>query len=152
MCNQGKYHKFSASISSVSCKQRRNNSIYTIKYWKKNLLSMALPIRTSPSFPLSQSLSSGSFHKPLILLHQRADRLKTSGLEWANIYWVPKVGQRPCWVFYRPQWYYLSRRALLRSRMLWLMLCTEGQSESVDTALLHTRTKGSDGAASEGCG
>ena len=29
------------------------------------------------SFPHSQSLWSGSFHKPLILLHQRADRLKT---------------------------------------------------------------------------
>ena len=37
---------------------------------------MALPIRTRPSFPLSQSLPSGRFHKPLILLHQRADRLK----------------------------------------------------------------------------
>ena len=35
--------------------------------WIKDLLSMALPIRTKPSFPLSQSLSSGSFHKPLIL-------------------------------------------------------------------------------------
>ena len=45
--------------------------------WIKNLLSMASPIRTRPSFPLSQSLSSGCFHKPLILLHQRADRLKT---------------------------------------------------------------------------
>ena len=31
-----------------------------------------------PSFPLSWSLLSGSFHKPLILLHQRADRLKTT--------------------------------------------------------------------------
>ena len=30
------------------------------------------------SFPLSQSLPSGSFHQPLILLHQRADRLKTT--------------------------------------------------------------------------
>ena len=30
-----------------------------------------------PSFPYSQSLLSGSFHKPLIL-HQRADRLKTA--------------------------------------------------------------------------
>ena len=30
----------------------------------KDLLSMALPIRTRPSFPLSQSLPSGSFHKP----------------------------------------------------------------------------------------
>ena len=44
----------------------------------KDLLSMALPIRTRPSFPLSQSLPSGSFHKPLILFHQRADRLKTT--------------------------------------------------------------------------
>ena len=35
--------------------------------WIKDLLSMALPIRTKPSFSLSQSLSSGSFHKPLIL-------------------------------------------------------------------------------------
>ena len=33
------------------------------------------PIRTRPSFPLSQSLPSGSFHKPLIL-HQRADRIE----------------------------------------------------------------------------
>ena len=46
--------------------------------WIKDLLSMALPIRTRPSFPLSQSLLSGSFHKPLILLHQRADRMKTT--------------------------------------------------------------------------
>ena len=29
-------------------------------------------------FPLSLSLLSGNFHKPLILLHQRADRLKTT--------------------------------------------------------------------------
>ena len=46
--------------------------------WGKDLLSMALPIRTRPSFPLSQSLPSGSFHKPLIFLHQRADGLKTT--------------------------------------------------------------------------
>ena len=39
---------------------------------------MAPPIRIRTSFPLSQSLPSGSFHKPLILLHQRADRLKTT--------------------------------------------------------------------------
>ena len=35
------------------------------KNWIKDLLSMATPIRTRPSFPLSQSLSPGSFHKPL---------------------------------------------------------------------------------------
>ena len=40
--------------------------------WIKDLLSMAPSFRTRPSFPLSQSLPSGSFHKPLILLHQRA--------------------------------------------------------------------------------
>ena len=44
----------------------------------KDLLSMALPIRTRPSFPLSQCLPSGSFHKPLILLHQRADKMETT--------------------------------------------------------------------------
>ena len=48
------------------------------KNWIKDLLNMAPPIRARPRFPLSQSLSWGSFHKPLILLHQRADRLKTS--------------------------------------------------------------------------
>ena len=37
----------------------------------KDLLGTAPPIRTRPSFPLSQSLPSGSFRKPLILLHQR---------------------------------------------------------------------------------
>ena len=46
--------------------------------WIKDLLSMAPPIRTRPSFPLSQSLPPGSFHKPLILLHQGEDRLKTT--------------------------------------------------------------------------
>ena len=37
-------------------------------------LSMALAIRTRPSFPHSQFLPSGSFHKPFILIHQRANR------------------------------------------------------------------------------
>ena len=46
--------------------------------WIKDFLSMAPPIRTRLSFPLSQSPPSGSFHKPLILLHQRADRPKTT--------------------------------------------------------------------------
>ena len=35
---------------------------------------MALPIRTRPRFSHSRSLPSGSFHKPLVLIHQRADR------------------------------------------------------------------------------
>ena len=41
--------------------------------WVKDLLGLAPPIRTRPSFPLSQCLPSGSFHKPLKLLHQKAD-------------------------------------------------------------------------------
>ena len=49
----------------------------TTENWIKDLLSMVQSIRTRPSFPLSQSLPSGSFHKRLILLHQRAGRLKT---------------------------------------------------------------------------
>ena len=42
----------------------------------KALLSMALPTRARPSFPHShsQSLRSQSLCKPLILIHQRADR------------------------------------------------------------------------------
>ena len=47
--------------------------------WIKDLLSMGA-IRTRPNIPLSQSLPSGSFYKPLIL-HQRADRLKTTSTE-----------------------------------------------------------------------
>jgi len=46
--------------------------------WIKDLLSMALPIKARPRFPHSQSLPSGSFHKPLILVHQRADRMETT--------------------------------------------------------------------------
>ena len=36
----------------------------------------ALLSRASPSFPHNQSLPSGSLHKPLSLIHQRADRRK----------------------------------------------------------------------------
>ena len=62
---------------------RSNNSEGTQSHpstenWIKDLLSMALSIRTRPSFSHSQSLPSGSFHKPLILIHQRADRMKTT--------------------------------------------------------------------------
>ena len=40
----------------------------------KVLLIMALPTRATPSFPHSQSFPSRSLHKPLSLIHQRADR------------------------------------------------------------------------------
>ena len=44
--------------------------------WIKDSLNMALPHQNS--FPYGQFLPSGSFHSPLILLHQRGDRLKTT--------------------------------------------------------------------------
>ena len=37
---------------------------------------MALITIARPSFPHSQSLPSGTFHKPLILIHQREERMK----------------------------------------------------------------------------
>ena len=52
--------------------QQGGNTFLPInRIWIKDLLSMALPIRTRPSFPHSQSLSSGRFHKLLILIPQR---------------------------------------------------------------------------------
>ena len=50
----------------------------TARLITKNWIKDLPPIRTKPSFPLSQSFTSGSFHKLLILLHQRADRMKTT--------------------------------------------------------------------------
>ena len=49
----------------------------------KDLLSISkvkdlLSIRTRPNFPHSQSLPLGSHHKPLILIHQRAERMKST--------------------------------------------------------------------------
>jgi len=44
----------------------------------KDLLSMALPTRARPGFPHNQSFPSGSFYKLLMLIHQRAGRIKTS--------------------------------------------------------------------------
>ena len=46
--------------------------------WIKDLLSIIPLIRTRPTFPHSQSLPSRSFHKPLTLIHRRADRMKTT--------------------------------------------------------------------------
>ena len=66
-------------VALLTLNSREGTQLHpSTEYWIKDLLSMAPPIRTRPSFPLSQSLPSGSFHKPLILLHQQADRLKTT--------------------------------------------------------------------------
>ena len=49
--------------------------------WINNSMSMAQSIRTRPSFPLSQFLPPGSFHKAVINFHQRGDRLKNTIIE-----------------------------------------------------------------------
>ena len=65
--------------STIVCsqvKQRGENT--STENWIKDLLSLAPTIRTRPNFPHSQSLPSGSFHKPVILIHQGADSIKTT--------------------------------------------------------------------------
>ena len=59
---------------------------------------MALPIRTRPSFSLSQSIPSRSFHNPLILLHQKANRLKPKSLKTTTnlITWTKPCLTMPC--------------------------------------------------------
>ena len=42
--------------------------------WIKDLLSVALPTRARPSFSPQPVPPSGSLHKPLILIHQKADK------------------------------------------------------------------------------
>ena len=46
--------------------------------WIVDLLSRIPPIRTRPRFPYRHSLPSGNFYKPLILICQRTDRVKTT--------------------------------------------------------------------------
>ena len=66
-------------------------------YWAWSCLSEQDPVSSC------QSLPSGSFHKPLILLHQRADRLKTT---------IRKITKLITWT-----------TALSSSMKLWAMLC-----------------------------
>ena len=50
--------------STIVWAQAKSRVVHpSIENWVKDLLSMALPIRTRPNFPLSQSLPSESFHK-----------------------------------------------------------------------------------------
>ena len=61
--------------------------------WMKGLLSMAPHIRTRSRFHHHHSHPSGSFHKPIIFIHQRAGRMKTTVTEnepnWSH-------GSQPC--------------------------------------------------------
>ena len=58
----------SSTIGWPQVNSREGTQLHpSTEIWINNLPSMALPIRTRPSFPLSQSLSSGRLHNPLIL-------------------------------------------------------------------------------------
>ena len=65
-CRYLHYLHHSLASGQITGKEQPSPSP-TTENWIKDLLSMALPIRTRPSFSLSQSLLSGSFHKPHIL-------------------------------------------------------------------------------------
>ena len=67
----------SNSLASGQIIGREHNPAHK-QNWIKDLLSMALLIQTRTSFSLRESHPSGSFHKSLILIHHRADRLKTT--------------------------------------------------------------------------
>ena len=66
--------KLRATIVWTQVNSREGTQLHpSTENWINDLLSMAPPIRTRPSFHLNQSLPLGSFHKPLIILHQRAE-------------------------------------------------------------------------------
>ena len=68
-------HYLHQSLASGQTTGREQRPCPSTEKWIKDLLSMVPPSEqdlVSPSVSLS-----GRFHKPLILFHQRADRMKT---------------------------------------------------------------------------
>ena len=62
-------------VASSSQQESRDVSVPqpSVENWIKDLLSMGLPTTARLSCLHSQSFPSGSLHKPLTLIHQRAD-------------------------------------------------------------------------------
>ena len=81
----------SNSLASGQTKGKAHSLAHQEKIGLKIYRACPYPIRTELSFPLSQSLPSGSFHKPLILLNQRADnenhnhRKLTNLITWTTV-------------------------------------------------------------------
>ena len=67
---------FSAQLSLWSNYHIHTTTGKTIALTRKTFVSKV--IRTRSGFPHSQYLPSGSFHKPLILICHKADRMKTT--------------------------------------------------------------------------
>ena len=89
----GHHYLYYLHHSLVSDKNREGtHPCPSTENWIKDLLSMSPPIRKRCSFLHSQSLPSGRVHNPLILLQQRADRMKTTITEnWSH--WPQPCGQ-----------------------------------------------------------
>ena len=75
---EGGQHYLHHSLVSGQITGREHSPAHQQKAGLKMYWAMAPPNRTRPNFPHSQSLPSGSFHKPLILILQRKDRMKTT--------------------------------------------------------------------------
>ena len=71
-------HYLHNTLASDQTTGREHRPAHQQKIGLKIYWAWALPIRTRPSFPLNQFLPSGSFHKSLILICQRADKMKTT--------------------------------------------------------------------------
>ena len=87
-------HYLHHSLASGQTKGREHSPTHQQKIGLK--IYWAWP---RPSEQDSQSLPSGSFHKPVILLHQRADRLKTTITENQPIW---SHAPQPCltqWIY-----------------------------------------------------
>ena len=74
-------HYLHHSLAPGQTTGREHSPNPSTENWIKDLLRMAPSQSDQDSFPLSppsQSLPSGTFPEPLILIHQRADNMKTT--------------------------------------------------------------------------
>ena len=73
-------HYLHHSLASAQITGREHSSAHQLKIgWKIYWHGPAH--RNKTQFPLQSVSPSGSFHKPLIVLHQRTDRMKTTNIE-----------------------------------------------------------------------
>ena len=86
-------------------------------------VSSNITVQKHQFFCEGQSLPSGSFHKPLILIHQRADRMKTTIPVWSHgpQPWLTQWNYEPCHLWlpkkYRSRWRALRKCGPLEKGM-----------------------------------
>ena len=81
------------SLASGQTIGRKHSPTHQQKIGLKIYWAWPQPSEQDPGSPLSQLFPSGSFHKPLIPLHQRADRMKTTITENKSNW---SYGSQPC--------------------------------------------------------